>query len=82
VAAGFRLFGATPKGIRVVIVGAPAGTLLALIGARLVASILYGVAPRDPVTLVTVVLILLFVAAAASAIPAWRASRTDPMEAL
>ena len=69
-------------GIRVVILGAALGTLLSLVGGRLVSSILYGVAPRDPVVLATVILILLLVATVASVIPAWRASRIDPMEAL
>jgi ABC-type lipoprotein release transport system permease subunit len=47
-----------------------------------VASLLYGVSPSDPVVLTLVVLVLLAVAIAASAIPAWRASRADPMDAL
>jgi ABC-type lipoprotein release transport system permease subunit len=40
------------------------------------------VAPRDPGVLGAVTGILLVVAAMASAMPAWRASRADPMEAL
>jgi putative ABC transport system permease protein len=68
-------------GLRVVLVGAVLGTLLALAGGRLVASVLYGVAPHDPSALVVVVVVLLVVGALASAIPAWRASRTDPLEA-
>jgi len=70
------------QGIRVVGVGALLGLLLALAGSRLVASLLYGVAPRDPWSLAIVVMILMLVAAAASSIPAWRASRVDPLEAL
>ena len=70
------------QGIRVVGLGALLGLLLALAGSRLVASLLYGVAPRDPSSLAVVVLILLLVAAVASSIPAWRASRADPLEAL
>jgi putative ABC transport system permease protein len=70
------------QGIRVVGLGALLGLLLALAGSRLVASLLYGVAPRDPSSLAVVVLILIVVAAVASSIPAWRASRADPLEAL
>jgi ABC-type antimicrobial peptide transport system permease subunit len=69
-------------GLRVVLLGAAAGALLALAAGRLIASLLYGVAPGDPGALTTVVLVLLGVAAMASVIPAWRASRTDPLEAL
>jgi putative ABC transport system permease protein len=69
-------------GLRVVLVGAAAGALLAVAAGRLIASLLYGVAPGDPAALTTVVLVLLAVAATASIIPALRASRTDPLEAL
>jgi ABC-type antimicrobial peptide transport system permease subunit len=70
------------SGVRVVIVGTIVGAVLALAGGRVVASLLYGVSPSDPVVLTLVVLVLLAVAIAASAIPAWRASRADPMDAL
>jgi len=49
---------------------------------RFLRGLLFGVAPSDPVTLIGVVLIVVIVAAAASWLPAWRASRIDPLEAL
>jgi predicted permease len=70
------------QGLRVTIVGTVFGVGLALAAGRLVASLLYGVAPRDPTVLVLVTLLLLLVAGLASAVPAWRASRVDPLEAL
>jgi ABC-type antimicrobial peptide transport system permease subunit len=70
------------SGVRLVAVGAVVGIILALAAGRLIASLLYGVAPRDPGTFVAVVLVLLTVAAIASALPAWWASRADPLEAL
>ena len=51
-------------------------------GTRLLTSFLYGVEPRDPITMVGVPVVLLVVAAFTSMIPAWRATRVDPMEAL
>jgi len=39
---------------------------------------LFGVQPRDPVTVGGVILVITVTAAAAAALPAWRASRTDP----
>jgi len=45
-------------------------------------SILYGTGPLDPAVFLTVIAILLLVAAIACLIPAWRASRLDPMGAL
>ena len=49
---------------------------------RLVASLLFGVSATDPVTLVAVVGDDRAVAALASGLPAWRASRVDPTIAL
>ena len=56
-----------------------AGTLGAT---RLIRTMLFGVGPRDPVVLIGVALLVSAVAIAASWIPAWRASRIDPIRAL
>ena len=69
-------------GVRTVALGVVVGALLALAAGRLVASLLYGTTPHDPVALLTVSMILMLVAAVASMVPAWRASRVDPVEAL
>jgi ABC-type lipoprotein release transport system permease subunit len=49
---------------------------------RLMQSLLFGISPADAATLVTVPLVLGAVAIAACALPARRASRTEPLEAL
>jgi ABC-type antimicrobial peptide transport system permease subunit len=56
------------------------GLLLAV--GRLLQQLLYGVRPADPVTIATVALLLGTVALAAAWVPAFRASRVDPIEAL
>ncbi|HKV51931.1 MAG TPA: hypothetical protein VJO52_12090 [Gemmatimonadaceae bacterium] len=43
---------------------------------------LYDTSPHDPVVLAVVAAVLTAVSIAASAVPAWRASRTDPLVAL
>jgi len=63
-------------------VGIAAGVLVALPLTRLVKSMLYGIEPWDPGTLVGGVLILMVVALAAGWIPARRAARVQPMDAL
>jgi putative ABC transport system permease protein len=63
-------------------IGVAAGALLSLWAVKLVAGLLYGVAPNDPVTLVVAVMALSAVGAAATGLPAWRASRIDPAEIL
>jgi len=69
-------------GVRVVAAGIALGALLALAGGRLIASLLYGTSPQDPVALGAVAVMLPAVAAVASFVPAWRASHVDPVEAL
>ncbi len=62
------------------------GIVVGLAGAfglnRLIASLLYGVQPTDPVTIVAVVATIALVAVVACALPAWKASRVDPSIAL
>jgi putative ABC transport system permease protein len=62
------------------------GLLLGLAGAaaatRFIASLLYGTQPLDAWVFISVTAILIAVAAVACLVPAWRASRLDPMQAL
>jgi predicted permease len=70
------------QSMRVVVVGAVLGLLLALAAARLLTTQLYGVSPRDPLTFLAMPAFLLCVALAATFIPARRATRVDPADAL
>ncbi|MBI3982930.1 MAG: ABC transporter permease [Gemmatimonadetes bacterium] len=63
-------------------VGLLAGTLASLGSTRVVRAALYEVSPLDPGVYAQTTLLLLAVAAAACIVPAWRATRADPMEAL
>ncbi len=63
-------------------IGLAAGILAVLAMSRLIKSLLYGIVPNDPGNLVLAVLILTAVAMLAAYLPAWRASRLDPMLAL
>ena len=64
------------------LVGVMAGVATALAMGHLIASMLYGLKPYDPSTLVIAALLLIFTAVAASWFPARRAARIDPMRAL
>ena len=63
-----------------------AGILLGILGAfgvtRLMESMLFGVNARDPLTLFLVAFLLVLTAALACIVPAWRATKIDPLEAL
>ncbi|HTS11749.1 MAG TPA: ABC transporter permease [Candidatus Limnocylindrales bacterium] len=63
-------------------VGVVIGAALTLAGGKAATSLLYGLAARDPVTLVAAAILLAVVGFAASFVPAQRATRVDPMEAL
>jgi putative ABC transport system permease protein len=67
---------------RLVGAGAVAGLGISLWTSRFIASLLYGLEPRDPATLAGAIVILAAVGAAAGWLPARRASRIDPAEAL
>jgi putative ABC transport system permease protein len=66
---------------RVVGVGTVIGLTLAALLAQSLAAFLFGVRPLDPITFAAVAAVLLLTAAIASAAPALRAARVDPVEA-
>jgi putative ABC transport system permease protein len=70
------------QGLRLALTGIAIGCALAYGVARLLQGMLFAVAPADPVVFAVVPLALIVTAAAATAIPARRASRVDPMDAL
>jgi predicted permease len=63
-------------------IGLAVGAVLALAVTRAATSLLFGLKPSDPATLIAAALALAAVAVAASLLPAQRASRLDPMVAL
>jgi len=70
------------EGLRVVIPGVVLGTIVALVAGKWIAPLLFNVSPKDPPVLATVIVTLLGVAVLASWLPAQRAARVDPSEAL
>jgi ABC-type lipoprotein release transport system permease subunit len=83
--------GATPRdlmalglgsGARQTIAGLALGVIAALVLTRALRALLQGVTPTDPTTFTAVVVLTAIVAIAASAVPARRAGRVDPNEAL
>ncbi|HEX4379655.1 MAG TPA: FtsX-like permease family protein, partial [Candidatus Acidoferrum sp.] len=70
------------RGARLALAGVAIGVLGALALTRFLSSLLFGVAPKDPLTFAAVALLLFAVALAACYFPARRAMRVDPMVAL
>jgi putative ABC transport system permease protein len=70
------------QGLKLVGFGLVIGLVAAFILTRVMASLLFGISATDPVTFVTISLVLLAVAMLASYIPSVRAMRVDPMVAL
>jgi ABC-type antimicrobial peptide transport system permease subunit len=89
---GVRMaMGATPAGVRwlvlrevliLIAVGAVAGLGTSWLATRYISTLLYGLSPHDPVALATATAGLLVIGVFAGALPAWRASRVDPLVAL
>ncbi len=72
----------TRQGLKIVCFGLILGILAAVMLARFIGNILYGVSPSDPVTLGMSVLVLSLAALLACLLPAWRATRINPITAL
>ena len=70
------------EGLRLAVLGAAIGLAGSFFATRLLAGMLFGVAPSDPLTFASVALVLVAVAMMACYIPAWRATRVDPLVAL
>ncbi|MEP6691401.1 MAG: ABC transporter permease [Gemmatimonadaceae bacterium] len=70
------------RGMSLAAIGAATGALIALAGGRVLTSMLYEVKPTDPVTFSLVAALLGVVALVASAIPARRATRVDPLSVM
>jgi putative ABC transport system permease protein len=70
------------QGMRVVLLGAALGLALAGWATRYLGGQVYGVTATDPMTFLAVSILLLLVALAANLLPAMRATRVDPLEAL
>jgi len=68
--------------MRFVAAGLAIGLVAAVPATRLTSSLLFGLAPNDPVTMSTAALVLVAVAAVAAYLPARRAARVDPLVAL
>jgi len=69
-------------GMKLAGLGLAIGFVVSLAVARLLQSILFGVGPRDPLTIAVVAIVLAAVAAAACFVPARRATKVDPIVAL
>jgi len=89
---GIRMaLGAAPAGVvrlvlsrvsMLVAVGVAAGLGISLWASTVVASLLFGLAPRDPLTMMSAVTLLAAIGCFAGWLPAYRASRIDPAEVL
>jgi predicted permease len=79
---GSIIFGIVKRASTLLVAGTLLGLILALSATTVVRSLLYGIEPNDLATFLSATLFLLAVSLAASYIPARRASRLDPLDAL
>lgn len=70
------------QGFQLVLIGLVLGLAGALALTRLLSSLLFGVKTKDPATFVAIAVLLALVSLLACYVPAWRATKVDPLEAL
>ncbi len=70
------------QGLRLALIGISIGLVVSILLTRFLKGLLFGVTSTDMVTFSTVSVLLCFVALAACFVPAWRATKVDPMAAL
>jgi len=70
------------RGLQLAGIGVAFGLIGSFAATRLIASMLYAVKPLDPLTFVLTALATVVTTSIACAVPAWRATRVDPMETL
>jgi putative ABC transport system permease protein len=70
------------EGMKPALAGLAIGIVGALVLGRVIAGLIYGVSTRDPITYLSVSLLLALVALLATVVPAYRATRVDPMKTL
>jgi predicted permease len=70
------------QGMALTFAGIAAGSAVALLLTRLLGDMLYQVSPRDPQSFLSALAAMTLAAAVACLLPAWRATRTDPLQAL
>ena len=70
------------EGLRLVLLGLALGTLAAFVLGQILATFLFGITPTDPLTLAGTALLFAVVALMACWLPAHRATKVDPMQAL
>jgi len=70
------------RGLRLTIAGIVIGVIAALLLTRLMGNLLYKVSPRDPIAFGAALIVLIAVALVACLLPARRATRIDPVQAL
>ena len=70
------------QGLRMIAVGTLVGLLIAVVGSHALSSLLFGVRPNDPLSFVSVCLLLAIVAGLATWVPACRAMKVEPSQAL
>ena len=69
-------------GFRLMAAGIVVGAIAAVVLTRLMANLLYKVSPSDPVAFGSALLVIIIASLAACFLPAWRATRIDPVKAL